>query len=133
MITLFGYALFVHMLSFIVLTLRHTLFRGTLQPLPQGTTTIAENILAEAAASEEEPTGQPTSSEKDQPLEQADWENTAVASEEEPTGKSTSSEKDKPLEQADWGNTAAASEEEPTGKPTSSDWEQAEWVNTSEA
>ena len=66
MITLAGYALFVHMLSFIVLTLRHTLFRGALQPITQGTTTIADKILAEAAASEQQETaGMPTSSEKE--------------------------------------------------------------------
>ena len=71
MITLAGYALFVHMLSFIVLTLRHTLFRGTLQPITQGTCTIAEKILAEAAVSEQEAAGRLASSEKVNTTEEA--------------------------------------------------------------
>jgi hypothetical protein len=33
MITLVGYALFVHCLSFLVLHLRHTMFRGKIEPL----------------------------------------------------------------------------------------------------
>jgi hypothetical protein len=74
MFVLVGYAFFVHMLSFIVLTLRHTLFRGTLQPITQGANTIAEKILAEAAASERETSGMPASLENDKPLEQANLE-----------------------------------------------------------
>jgi hypothetical protein len=75
MITLAGYALFVHMLSFIVLTLRHTLFRGTLQPITEGTTTVAEQILAETVIPAEETSDEkPSSSEKEKPLVEAGGE-----------------------------------------------------------
>ena len=34
MITLAGYCIFVHLMSLIVLQIRHTMFRGTCSPIP---------------------------------------------------------------------------------------------------
>jgi hypothetical protein len=42
MITLAGYALFVHCLSFLVLHLRHTMFRGKIEPLSPSTNVSSE-------------------------------------------------------------------------------------------
>jgi hypothetical protein len=42
MITLAGYALFIHCLSCLVLHLRHTMFRGKIEPLSSLTNVISE-------------------------------------------------------------------------------------------